>query len=52
MYRHGEVRNDIASIVFDFFDAGGTIEIELPEGNFVLLSEEDILGGEDESEKK
>lgn len=52
VYRHGEVRNDIASIVFDFFDAGGTIEIELPEGNFVLLSEEDILGGEDESEKK
>ena len=52
VYRHGEIRNDIASIVFDFFDAGGTIEIELPEGNFVLLSEEDILGGEDESEKK
>lgn len=52
VYRHGEVRNDIASIVFDFFDAGGTIEIELPEGNFVLLSEEDILGGEDDSEKK
>lgn len=51
-YRHGEVRNDIASIIFGFFDAGGTIEIELPEGNFVLLSEEDVLGGEDESEKK
>jgi len=51
-YRHGEVKNDIASIVFDFFDAGGTIEIELPKGNFVLLSEEDVLGGEDESEKK
>ena len=52
VYRHGEVRNDIASIVFDFFDAGGIIEIELPEGNFVLLSEEDVLGGEDDSEKK
>lgn len=52
VYRHGEVRNDIASIVFGLFDAGGTVKIELPEGNFVLLSEEDILGGEDESEKK
>lgn len=51
-YRHGEVRNDIASIKFDFFDEGETIEIELPEGNFMLLSEEDILGGEDDSEKK
>lgn len=52
VYRHGEVRNDIASIIFGIFDAVGTIEIELPDGNFVLLSEEDILGGEDDSEKK
>ena len=51
-YRHGEVRSDVASILFGFFDGGGTIEIELPEGNFVLLSEEDILGGEEDSEKK
>ena len=51
-YRHGEVKSNIASILFGFFDGGGTIEIELPEGNFVLLSEEDILGGEEDSEKK
>ena len=51
-YRHGEVKSDIASIIFDFNDDGGTMEIELPEGNFILLSEEEILGGEEDSEKK
>ena len=41
-YKHGEVKSDIATIQVFHLDELKVPDMDLPEGNYVLLSEEDF----------